>query len=131
MAPTEDANGRLVSGSWNGSYTPSPPLSPSDSEQSVEKLSQRDPLELSLSLQDLDNTCEIYFCGWDSTPTTTASNSVSVRHLAIPGASEDFRVSGKEGRGEEKYENCVKDWLKTGFNEIKKGKMRRDSDHEG
>ncbi|GFR94123.1 hypothetical protein ElyMa_006243000 [Elysia marginata] len=88
MAPTEDADDRLNS-TWDGdNFRSSPPLSPRETEQSI-KSTCKDPLELSLSLQDLDNTCEIYFCGWDSGLVSTTS----ARHLAVPEASADFRVS--------------------------------------
>ena len=87
MAPTEGANGRLTS-TWDSEgATPSPPQSPRKPQASANS-PRKDPLELSLSLQDLDNTCEIYFCGWDSGYTPTAS----ARHLTVPEASADFRV---------------------------------------
>ncbi|KAK3717565.1 hypothetical protein RRG08_032046 [Elysia crispata] len=86
MAPTEGANGRLTS-TWDSEgATPSPPQSPRKPQASANS-PRKDPLELSLSLQDLDNTCEIYFCGWDSGYTPTAS----ARHLTVPEASADFR----------------------------------------
>ncbi|RUS88822.1 hypothetical protein EGW08_003452 [Elysia chlorotica] len=87
MAPTEGANGRLASTWDSDSASPSPPQSPRNPQKSAPCSPKRDPLELSLSLQDLDNTCEIYFCGWD----TSLSPPTSTRHLTVPEASADFK----------------------------------------
>ncbi|GFO41503.1 hypothetical protein PoB_006800800 [Plakobranchus ocellatus] len=93
MAPTEDAE-ECFAPSWerdpvcafHSLSSPSPPSSPRD-QQFNSNSGRRNPLELSLNLQDLDNTCEIYFCGRDSSPALNTTG----RQLAVPEASAAFR----------------------------------------